>query len=79
MSLDRRDIRAKLDHDVHAALGVLCQAEGVEIAQYIERLVVNDVSERVHAATLVADGLRRLGISGITREPARRAPDAQSS
>lgn len=68
MALERKDVRAKLDHDVHAALVVILEADGLEISQFIEAELVKFVSQRVHAAKLIAAGTEGLQIPGILRE-----------
>ena len=37
MSLERKDIRAKLDTDVHEALVKICERDSVDIGAFIER------------------------------------------
>lgn len=68
MALERKDIRAKLDPDLHAALAVLCEVDQLDIGEFVERELVRVIKERVHAATLIAERTARLGISGINRE-----------
>jgi len=66
--LERKDIRAKLDPDMHAALTVLCEVDQLDIGEFVEKLLVREVRERVHAATVIAERCTRLGISGNRRE-----------
>mgnify|MGYP000016365547 FL=1 len=68
MSLEREDVRAKLDHDMHRALKAICDAEGVTIAEFVENLLVPVITRRVHEATLIADAVRGLGKVGNNRE-----------
>lgn len=68
MALERKDIRAKLDADTHAALVVLAEVDQVDIGEFVEREMVRVIRDRVHAASVIADRTARLGISGITRE-----------
>lgn len=68
MSLDRKDIRAKLDPDLHAALHVLCEIDGVDLGEFVERELVRVIRERVHAAKVIAERTACLGISGKSRE-----------
>lgn len=70
MSLERKDVRAKLDPDTHAALTVLAEIDQLDIGEFIEREMVRVVYERVHAATVIAERCGRLGISGNRRESA---------
>jgi hypothetical protein len=69
MALERKDVRAKLDPDMHAALVVLCDVDGLDIGAYIERVIVDVVHQRLHAASVIAERVGRLGISGKRREP----------
>lgn len=68
MSLERKDFRGKLHPDMHAAMAVICEAEGLDHGEWIEQLIVREVRRRVHAASLIATGCARLGISGNGRE-----------
>lgn len=70
MSLERQDARTKLDPEYHAALVAICDAEGVTIAEFIERLLVPIIRDRVHAANVIASRTAGLGISGNNRESA---------
>lgn len=67
MALERKDVRAKLDPDMHAALGVLSEVEGLDIGAFIERVLVDVIYERLHAASVIAQRAERLGISGNRR------------
>ena len=78
MSLERKDIRAKLDPDTHAALQVLCEVDQLDIGEFVERELVKVIYERVHAATLIAERTARLGITGNRRESQGRAGKSQS-
>lgn len=68
MSLERKDVRFKLDPEQHAALAVLADVEGCEIAELVERMVWKEVMRRVHEATVIATRTSSLGISGKTRD-----------
>lgn len=62
MALPRKDARTTLDHEVHGALTVYADIDHLTVAEYIERLVVRDITSRV-AAHIEADGpLRDLGL-----------------
>lgn len=67
MSLERQDIRAKLDPDDHRALVCICNIDGVSIAEFIERLVVPVIRKRVHDANVLARDFPLRGISGSDR------------
>ena len=60
MSLERKDIRAKLDPDLHAALKAICDELGLPAEQRVRRRVVQEVPRAEH----VAQVLRQLGGRG---------------
>jgi hypothetical protein len=68
MSLERKDIRAKLAPEMYAALAVLADVDKVDMGEWIERELVRVIEDRLHAASLIADAMVRLGISGNRRE-----------
>lgn len=68
MSLERKDVRAKLDHDTHAALEILCEVQGVTQAQFIESVLAPVIRRRVHEATLIAARVTVSGIAGNNRD-----------
>jgi hypothetical protein len=68
MALERKDIRAKLNPDMHEALAVLCDVDGCDFGEFIERELVRVIVKRCHAATVIAERTARLGISGNGRE-----------
>jgi hypothetical protein len=68
MSLERRDIRAKLDPDMHEALAVLADIDQIDIGEFIERELVKVIRERVHGAIETAERTAHLGINGKVRE-----------
>jgi hypothetical protein len=55
MSLDRVDVRAKLDPDMHEALLAICDAKGVTLGEFIEALLVPEIRRLVHEATVISD------------------------
>lgn len=68
MALDRKDIRAKLDPNMHRALSIICDADHMDICDWVEQLVVNEVRRRVHEAQSIAAEVADLGITGSQRE-----------
>lgn len=64
MALDRKDVRAKLDPDMHAALTVLCDVDGCDLGEFIERELVRVIFKRVHGASVIAERTKGLGING---------------
>ena len=73
IALDRKDIRAKLDPDVHAALTVLCDVDGCDLGEFVERELVRVIVKRCHAASVIAERTARLGITGKTSGIAGRS------
>lgn len=68
MALERKDIRAKLDQDVHASLVVLAEVDGIDLCEFIERELLLVIRKRIHDAMVIAEHARRQGISGSARE-----------
>lgn len=68
MSLERKDLRLKLDPDVHSGLGLLAESDDVDLAEWAEAVLAREVRRRIHAATVIADKAQRLGIAGSARE-----------
>lgn len=68
MSLDRKDFRGKLHPDVHAAMALVCEADGLDHGEWIAALIEREVRRRVHEATVIAGAAARLGIVGKTGE-----------
>lgn len=64
MSLDRKDIRAKLDPEVHEALLAICEADRVDLGEFIEMEIERVVLKRVHDAQRIAGRTAHLGIAG---------------
>lgn len=64
MSLERKDVRAKLDPEVHEALTILCEVDAVDIGEFIERELVRVIRQRLHDASVLAARTSHLGISG---------------
>lgn len=77
MALDRKDIRAKLDPDLHAALTVLCEIDRVDIGEFIEIELARVIRQRIHDATVTAARTAHLGITGRIREEAGIAGSAK--
>lgn len=69
MSLERKDIRAKLDAELHVALVEICDLDGVTQAEFIEAVLVPVLRKRIHDAIALASAARRAGISGNVGEP----------
>lgn len=68
MSLERKDVRFKLDPDRHEVLARIARAEDVEMGEWVEALVAAEVDRQLHRATIVAGTLPGPGKSGSGRE-----------
>ena len=68
MSLDRKDIRAKLDPEWHEALVSICEREGIDIGVFIEREIERVLSERIHKSIMDFQAIDGLGITGKIRD-----------
>lgn len=68
MSLERQDVRAKLDPDMHKALMAILEAKGLTQGEFIENLLVPEIKRLIHEANVIVDKLRGPGITGRNRE-----------
>ena len=64
MSIERKDVRIKLDADDHAGRQLLAECDQAEMAEWAERLLSREIRRRVHAAMVLAQKAQRLGIAG---------------
>jgi|688.fasta_scaffold409247_4 hypothetical protein len=64
MSIERKDLRLKLDADDHAGLQLLADAEDTDMGAWAEQLLKREIRRRVHAAIVLAKKAERLGIAG---------------
>lgn len=53
MSLDRKDVRVKLDVDWHAALTGVAEADQCDIGEWVEKLIVKSLRERFDNASVL--------------------------
>lgn len=68
MALERKDVRAKLDAHMHKALTIICDADHLDITDWVEQLIVQELRRRVHEAQSIAAETSDLGITGNQRE-----------
>lgn len=68
MSVDRKDVRAKLDESEHAALDEICAQQGTTHADWIESVIAPVLRKHVMDTIELAERFRRRGITGKTRE-----------
>lgn len=67
MTLERQDVRGKIDADLHEALLAICEAKGITQAEFIESLVVPEIKRLIHEATVIADRVRHIPAAGNNR------------
>jgi hypothetical protein len=63
VSLERKDVRASLDADLHGILKDICEHEGITTAEFIERLLVPVLERRYHDTMKLARRFQRSGYS----------------
>lgn len=68
MSLERKDVRAKLDPELHTALKIFADLDGVTEAQFIEDIVVPVIRRRIADATVAVEKLTDAGLIGKNRD-----------
>lgn len=61
MSLERKDVRLKLDHDIHAAVVAIADTHDMLPAEWVEQVIVGIVKKRVHEANLLINSLHSSG------------------
>lgn len=64
MSLERKDVRFKMNPDMHRALSVVCELDHQDMGEFVEALVLENLKRRMHDAMVLAGELQRLGITG---------------
>lgn len=73
MAIERQKVSPKFDFDVHQALKVLAEIDGLSMERWCERAVVREVKSRVHAANLIVEMAQELKLdprmTGNWREP----------
>lgn len=68
MSLERKDVRLKLDHDMHAAVVAIADALDMLPAEWVEQVIVGIVKKRVHEANVLINTLQSSGSLGTFGE-----------
>lgn len=66
MGVDRKDVRAAVDEEVHRALVIFAKRDGITVAEYVEKLIQADVSEKVEVVSGAYHELARAGLVGKT-------------
>lgn len=68
MSLERKDVRAKLDPELHGALNVICERDGLTQADWIESVIAPLLRKEIQDTVKTYDAFLRAGIIGSDRE-----------
>lgn len=68
MSIDRPDVKVRLDHEKHGALKVFAKLDGCTITEYCERVINENLSKRIGDTNLAYAELGNLGIVGFRRD-----------
>lgn len=74
MSLERKDVRLKLDPDDHAVVKLVAESHGLDMDDWAEAVLVREARREFHRAMVLAKTAQRLGIDGkaIPERPQRR-------
>lgn len=68
MSLERKDVRAKLDPELHSALDEICAQLGTTHADWIESIIAPVLRRKIMETIELAERFQRRGITGSGRE-----------
>jgi hypothetical protein len=71
MTLERKDVRSKLDPPDHRRLEIVVNHDDMDIGEWVEQLILRELDRREAAArreSSLADALASVGISGKNRE-----------
>lgn len=68
MSLEKKSIHVRLDHDVHARLAVLADAAEKDMAELAALLLTRPVVGEFHVMSKAVERLNRLGLQGSEGE-----------
>lgn len=68
MALERKDVRAAVDDEVHKALVIFARHDNVTVAEYVEKLIQADVSEKVSKTIDHYHDLAKAGVVGKTSD-----------
>lgn len=74
MSLERKDVRLKLDPDDHAVVKLVAESRGLDLDDWCEAVLVREARREFHSAMVLVKTAQRLGIDGkaIPEMPQRR-------
>jgi len=68
MALDRKDVRAKLDPDLHEVMKAIALSESMDDGEWIESVLVREIGKRMHGASVIHEAAQRVGRAGKIRE-----------
>jgi hypothetical protein len=68
MSIERQKITSRFDFDMHGAIKVLAEIDGLTMEKWIERETCRAVQKRVHEANVLSASVARLKTSGSNGE-----------
>ena len=78
MALPRKEVRFYLDHDVHARLKRLCECDGLDLTEFVERHVQSLIDREFHRArSLLTTDSDDLGIYRTGPESPVGHPDGR--
>lgn len=60
---------------MHAQLTVLAEVARMEIGEFVESVLVSEISRRVHEASVIGAKLGRLGLTGNGRDRRNKQRD----
>jgi len=79
MALARRDVRFKLDEEMHRALKIFAKHDGLLDGEFVEKIILRELARRIHDATLTAAQLQVAGITGKGGESASSRRNTSNS
>jgi hypothetical protein len=68
MALERKDVRAAVDDEVHKALVIFARHADCTVAEYVEKLIQADVSAKVSVTIEHYHELAKAGIVGRSQD-----------
>lgn len=68
MSLPKKDMKVYFEHDVHAAIKVIAECEGLPMGDWIAEVITDVVAARIHKASLLIDAVNKSGIARNDRD-----------
>ena len=66
--LPRKDVRFKLDNDMHEALSIVAELANTNIDKWVERVICKAIRDQVTAANVLAKRAESLRLNGNRME-----------